>query len=183
MPSTPRPSADEIAPGWTEEGIASWYGNPFHGRQTASGEIYDMEAATAAHPFLPFGTRVEVENLANGARTELRINDRGPFVGGRIIDLSRRGAREIDLIGPGTGPVRITVLEAPEPTRCWEVQVGAWRERANAEAARARLEARGTPSRWVEAPDGLYRVRAGPWPERSPAEAFRRSEGGVLLAC
>jgi rare lipoprotein A len=182
-PAVPRTSPDEVGAGWTEEGVASWYGNPFHGRQTASGEIYDMEAATAAHPFLPFGAVVEVENLRTGARTRLRINDRGPFVGGRVIDLSRRAAREIDLIGPGTGPVRITVLETPAPTRCWEVQVGAFQERENAVAAQARLEARGVRARWVEAPGGPYRVRAGPWTERGQAEAFQRGDGGVLLAC
>jgi rare lipoprotein A len=172
-----------IAPGWTEEGVASWYGNPFHGRQTASGETYDMEAPTAAHQSLPFGTVVQVENLNSGATTTLRINDRGPFVGGRILDVSRRGARELGLLGPGTGPVRITVLEAPEPQRCWQVQVGAFGERANAEAARARLESRGIPARVVDAGGGLYRVIAGPWNERPPAAELARRDGGIVIGC
>ncbi len=102
-----------VEPGWEEEGVASWYGEPFHGRTTASGETYDMEALTAAHPTLPFGTRVRVRNLENRREVQLRVNDRGPFVRGRVIDVSRRGARELGLLGPGTARVRITVLEAP----------------------------------------------------------------------
>lgn len=175
--------APGIVAGWTEEGVASWYGRPFHGRQTASGEIYDMEAPTAAHPFLPFGTVIRVENLASGASTTLRINDRGPFVGGRILDVSRRGARELELLGPGTGPVRITVLEAPEPRRCWEVQVGAFRERGNALATLSGLEERRIPARIQEAGDGVFRVVAGPWNEHPPAAAFADRERGVLLGC
>ncbi len=109
----PPPPAPSVEVGWEERGIASWYGDPFHGRQTASGEVYDMNAPTAAHQTLPFGTVVRIENLDNGTSTEVRINDRGPFVQGRIIDVSRRGARELGLIEPGTAEVRITVIEAP----------------------------------------------------------------------
>jgi rare lipoprotein A len=110
--STPRPApASGSAPrGWTETGVASWYGQPFHGRRTASGETYDMRRLTAAHPTLPFGTRVRVRNLDNGKEVEVRINDRGPFLKQRIIDLSRRSAESIDMIGPGTARVRITVV-------------------------------------------------------------------------
>lgn len=90
--------------------MASWYGNPFHGRATASGETYDMEAMTAAHPTLPFGTRVRVENLDNGRSATVTINDRGPFVKDRILDVSRKAARELGMLGPGTARVRITVL-------------------------------------------------------------------------
>ncbi len=97
---------------WLEEGVASWYGNPFHGRQTASGEIYDMEALTAAHRTLPFGTVLRVQNLDNGRMTIVRINDRGPFVRGRDLDLSRRAARELEMLGPGTARVRLTVVDA-----------------------------------------------------------------------
>lgn len=106
-----RPSAGEFGPGWTEVGVASWYGEPYHGRRTASGEIYDMEAATGAHPTLPFGTRVRVENLENGRSAVLTINDRGPFAKDRILDVSRRIARELGMLGVGTARVRITVLE------------------------------------------------------------------------
>jgi rare lipoprotein A len=98
----------------TETGVASWYGAPYHGRQTASGEIYDMYKLTAAHRDLPFQTWVEVENLSNGKRVDVRINDRGPFVGHRIIDLSQTAAKEIDMLGPGTARVRLTVVAPPE---------------------------------------------------------------------
>ncbi len=179
----PGAAPEAVVPGWREEGIASWYGVPFHGRQTASGEVYDMEAPTAAHRTLPFGALVEVLNLETGSSTRLRINDRGPFVDGRVIDVSRRGARELGLLGPGIAPVRVTVLEAPTPPRCWEVQVGAYRERVNAEAALTRVRDRGAPARIVEGPDGLLRVRAGPWNDRAPAEAFLGRDGGVLLGC
>ena len=106
-----RAPVEEGAPGWTRVGIASWYGEPFHGRRTASGEIYDMEAMTCAHPELPFGTRLRIENLDNGRSTTLTVNDRGPFVQGRILDVSRRGARELGMLGPGTARVRITVVD------------------------------------------------------------------------
>ena len=91
---------DEIA-----RGQASWYGGKFHGRRTASGERFDMNALTAAHPSLPFGTRVRVRNPRNGREVLVRINDRGPFTGGRIIDLSRAAAEAIGLIQAGVGPV------------------------------------------------------------------------------
>ena len=107
----PPPEAPSPAPGaWTQTGIASWYGRPFHGRQTASGETYDMNALTGAHPDLPFGTLLRVENLDNGRSTTIRINDRGPFVKGRILDVSRRAAEDLGMIGPGTARVRITVV-------------------------------------------------------------------------
>ncbi|MBD3315706.1 MAG: septal ring lytic transglycosylase RlpA family protein [Chitinivibrionales bacterium] len=91
-------------------GVASYYGPGFHGRQTANGERFDQYAATAAHRTLPFGTRVRVTNLNNGKSVVVRINDRGPFKRGRIIDLSVGAARQIDMIGPGTARVRLEVL-------------------------------------------------------------------------
>jgi rare lipoprotein A len=96
--------------GWTQDGIASWYGESYHGRQTASGEIYDMEAMTAAHRTLPFGTSVRVLNRDNGRSVVVRITDRGPYVGGRIIDLSRRAARELGMLESGVAPARITIV-------------------------------------------------------------------------
>src|SRR5215470_1896666 len=93
-------------------GVASWYGPGFHGNRTANGEIYDQYELTAAHPSLPLGTRVMVTNLANGRAVEVRINDRGPFVDNRVIDLSYGAARVIGMIGPGTSPVRIEVLDS-----------------------------------------------------------------------
>ena len=99
--------------GTTETGVASWYGIPYHGRQTASGEVYDMYQLTAAHRNLPFQTWVEVENLTNGKRVDVRINDRGPFVRGRIIDLSQTAANRIGMLRPGTAQVRLTVMAGP----------------------------------------------------------------------
>ena len=93
-----------------EKGIASWYGGKFHGRKTASGERYDMNKMTAAHKTLPFGTRVRVTNLDTGRKVVVRINDRGPFVRGRVIDLSRAAARKVDMIQAGTARVLVEVL-------------------------------------------------------------------------
>jgi rare lipoprotein A len=99
--------------GAAEVGVASWYGHPYHGRRTSNGEVYDMDQMTAAHLSLPFGTLVRVTNLDNGRGTEVRINDRGPFINGRIIDLSRAAARQISMIGPGTAKVRVEVIATP----------------------------------------------------------------------
>jgi rare lipoprotein A len=96
--------------GYTENGVASWYGYPYHGRFAASGEVYDMDELTAAHPTLPFNTLVRVVNLSNAKSIQVRITDRGPFVDGRIIDLSRAAARSIGLIEPGTTQVRLEVV-------------------------------------------------------------------------
>ncbi|OQY16887.1 MAG: hypothetical protein B6I32_02105 [Desulfobacterium sp. 4572_20] len=96
--------------GLVQEGMASWYGKEFHGKKTSSGEIYNMYGKTAAHKILPFGTYVKVENLANRREVIVRINDRGPFVKGRIIDLSYGAARQIGLLGPGVAKVRLVAL-------------------------------------------------------------------------
>ncbi|WP_291012447.1 septal ring lytic transglycosylase RlpA family protein [Hydrogenophaga sp.] len=106
VPSGSTPAEREID-GESEiaRGLASWYGEKFQGRRTASGERFDMNALTAAHPSLPFGTRVRVRNARNGREVEVRINDRGPFTGKRIIDLSRAAAQAIDLVQAGVGPV------------------------------------------------------------------------------
>jgi len=96
--------------GYEEVGIASWYGGRYHGRQTASGERFDMHALTAAHPSLPFGTRVRVENLENGRSVVLRINDRGPFVTGRIIDVSKHAAERLGFRRQGVVRVRVRVI-------------------------------------------------------------------------
>jgi rare lipoprotein A len=123
--------------GTVERGVASWYGHPYHGRPAADGEIYDMEAMVAAHRTLPFQTRVLVRNLGNGKTVEVRIIDRGPFVQGRVIDLSHAAAKEIDLVGPGVAQVEITIIgtpAVPEPA-LFAVQVGAFREKTNADRA------------------------------------------------
>jgi rare lipoprotein A len=110
------PSSVKPAPiGETETGIASWYGVPYNGRRSANGEVYDMEKFTAAHRTLPFDTWVEVTNLENKKRIDVRITDRGPFVKGRIIDLSLAAAREIDMVIAGTVRVKIKVIPKKEP--------------------------------------------------------------------
>lgn len=126
-------------------GTASWYGPDFHGRPTSNKEIYNMYDLTAAHKSLPFGTRVMVTNLLNGKSVEVRINDRGPFVGDRIIDLSYAAARLLELVGPGTAPVRLEILGSPgsESTAVprFSVQVGAFTLRENADRLLQRLAA------------------------------------------
>jgi len=92
-------------------GLASWYGEFHHGRLTASGEIFDMTQLTAAHPTLPLGTRLRVTNLENGRAVQVRVNDRGPYVGGRVLDLSRRAARMLDMVERGVAPVRLDIVE------------------------------------------------------------------------
>ena len=158
-----------VAPG-EEIGVASWYGHPYHGRRTASGEVYDMELLTAAHRTRPFDTWVRVRNLDNGMWVDVRINDRGPFVDGRVIDLSRAAARASDMIGPGTAWVRVeptnappaaarpcsppaaakapaAVPQEPVPARSevtagrFAIQVGAFELFDNAERLRAEMEA------------------------------------------
>ena len=170
-PSAPLPSSKRNKPGpapsgYTEEGNASWYGEPFHGRRASNGEIYDMYKLTAAHRTLPFETIVRVTNVNNGKSTVVRITDRGPFIENRIIDLSLAAAREIDSVGPGVVPVRVEVLSPGiDPTSgFFTVQVGAFRERANAERLRDRLDASYSPIfiQQYDSPDGvLYRVRVG----------------------
>jgi len=129
-----------------EEGIASWYGRPYHGRKTASGEIYNMYGISAAHRTLPFGTKVRVHNLDNGSEVEVPINDRGPFVEGRIIDLSYGAAKVIHLDIDGVARVRLEILgygyeaSSVPPPGIFAVQVGAFRDSGNAERLKARIE-------------------------------------------
>ena len=99
------------AKGFSETGVASWYGKKFHGRKTASGERYNQNKMTAAHKTLPFGTRVRVKNRDNGKNVVVVINDRGPFAKGRIIDVSRAAAKKLDMIGAGTAKVSIKVVD------------------------------------------------------------------------
>ncbi|MGB7727564.1 MAG: septal ring lytic transglycosylase RlpA family protein [Candidatus Acidiferrum sp.] len=154
--------------GYTEEGNASWYGNPFHGRRASNGEVYDMYKLTAAHRTLPFETMVRITNLNNGKSTTVRITDRGPFVDNRIIDLSLAAAREIDSVGPGVVPVRLEVIGNIDLSALTEgfftVQVGAFRDRANAERLRDRLSVTYSPIfiQQYDSPDGaFYRLRVG----------------------
>lgn len=101
----------KIEVGFSQQGIASWYGPGFHGKKTASGETYDMHQFTAAHNVLPLNTLVKVTNLDNGKEVMVRVNDRGPFVDDRVIDLSLSAALGLGMVKPGTAPVRITVMD------------------------------------------------------------------------
>jgi rare lipoprotein A len=146
-PQTPRassrPAPSQQAPlpvGYTEEGVASWYGVPYHGRPAADGEIYNMETLVAAHRVMPFNTWLKVTNLLNNKSVQVRVIDRGPFVSGRILDLSKAAARQIDLLGPGVGRVRLEVISAPvdiPSNDFYAVQVGAFSVYANADRIRS----------------------------------------------
>jgi rare lipoprotein A len=184
---TPPPPAlpAVIQPGYTETGIASWYGHPYHGRAAANGEIYDMEKMTAAHRTLPFNTWVRVYDLDNNKTTEVRIIDRGPFVDGRIIDLSHAAAREIELIGPGVARVRVEVIRTP-PTATpalFAVQVGTFRNKDNAEGLRKRMAERYGTARLLERAEspGLWRVLVGaePTPDAAAGLAARIRQDSV----
>jgi rare lipoprotein A len=136
------PAAPPAVPS-SETGVASWYGHPYHGRAAANGEIYDMEKLTAAHRTLPFGTLVRVTNLGNAKTVDVRIIDRGPFVAGRIIDLSHAAAVAIDMIGPGVAQVRVDILafQRVAPAENWyAVQAGAFQDKDRAERMRQSLE-------------------------------------------
>jgi len=150
----------------TETGIASWYGHPYHGRPAANGEIYDMEKITAAHRTLPFGTWVRVTNLGNNKTVDVRITDRGPFVDGRIIDLSHAAAQAIDLIGPGFTKVRLDIIAAPPLTasrQAYAVQIGAFQNRERADRMRNEMERQFGYARVVlrQGPPNLWRVLVG----------------------
>jgi rare lipoprotein A len=186
VPETPAPppaskrnkSVPMPAPaGYTEEGNASWYGVPFHGRRASNGEVYDMYKLTAAHRTLPFETMVRVTNVNNGKSAVVRITDRGPFVDNRIIDLSLAAAREIESVGPGVVPVRVEVLSPgiDPASGFFTVQVGAFRDRDNAERLRDRLNLSYSPIfiQQYESPDGVfYRVRVGKISGQDAAQQF-----------
>lgn len=169
----------ESADGFVEQGVASWYGEPFHGERTSNGEHYDMHAMTAAHKTLPFGTMLKVINLENNRSTIVRVNDRGPFCRERIIDLSHSAAIEIGMTRNGTAPVEITALGRDEDVIChltgkaktaiyytgkFTVQAGCFGDRANAERIKASLDAIVSGAQIAPLDrDGktLYRVRVG----------------------
>ncbi len=185
----------EEAPRVIERGTASWYGGKFHGRLTANGERYDMYGMTAAHKTLPFGTLLEVRNLDNGRVCRVRVNDRGPFVRGRILDVSRAAAEELGMIGPGTARVELAVLPGRAPVApreglvlaasgpggpaagavegTYTVQVGAFSEGERAATLRELL---GSHFGDVEVrSDGAWhRVQVGRFAERGAAEAIRQ---------
>lgn len=164
--------------GFREEGIASWYGPDFHGKLTANGERYDMHGMTAAHKLLPFGTRVKVTNRENGKSIVVRINDRGPFVANRIIDLTRTGAERIGMLAKGTAPVLLETqgsvrgLKDGDLTGKFYVQVGAFANQSNADRLAAKLGLEGKGARVYYAEQiKLWRVQVGPHSSLNQAES------------
>ena len=174
-----------------QSGIASWYGKKFHGRKTSNGETYNMYAMTAAHKTLPLGTFVQVSNLDNGRSVDVRVNDRGPFVRGRIIDLSYKAAKAIGMVAPGTARVRVVALGAPAPGSVpgktlqflpidyysgnFTFQVGAFTERANALRLVQKLGRQYKNAHMTTFQDGVrtfYRVRVGQTDSLEQAQLF-----------
>ncbi len=140
-----------------EEGFASWYGWKFHGRQTANGEIFDMNKLTAAHKTLPFGTVIQVTNVQNDLSVIVRINDRGPFVEKRIIDLSKAAADAIGLSALGVAWVRLQLIEEAKPPQ-FTVQVGAYREEKNALRTVEKIDSHGLKATLDRSQEGIIRV-------------------------
>ena len=168
-----------VKPDDTVRGLASWYGKDFHGKPTANGETYDMYGVTAAHRELPLGTVVDVTHLGNGRKVRVRINDRGPFVRGRILDLSYGAAQKLGMVGEGVAKVEIRVVSVgggtagPISTLRYTVQAGAFREHGNAVAILRRIEGE-HPQAQVISADGWHRVRVGSYRYRKDAEKVRR---------
>jgi len=175
----PRP----VVLGMSETGLASWYGPEFQGRRTSSGEVFDMYQLTAAHRDLPLGTWVLVTNLDNGRAVEVRVNDRGPFVSDRILDLSYAAADLLGVVGPGVVPVRVVVsrlegeARAAGPLR-FTVQVGSFAAETNARRlhqALAGIRPDVEIARSVVGGDTFYRVRVGNFVSRGEALAAART--------
>jgi len=181
----------DSAEGFRERGIASWYGSMFHGRDTASGEPFDMHALTAAHPYLPLHTSVRVSDVRTGATVVVKINDRGPFADDRVIDLSRAAAQRLGMIDSGTTEVTIEALGAksahqvssadPAAAPAAFVQLGAFAERANADALAQRAQAyvSQVPDIEHDVESALYRVRVGPFED---AASLRAALEGLAAA-
>ena len=175
----------------TETGMASWYGPPYHNRQSSNGETYDMNAMTAAHRTLPLNSVVRVTNLRSGASTLVRITDRGPFVEGRVIDLSLAAAKAIDVWRPGTAPVKLELLDTPaalDSAGRWCVQIGAFHEQRAAAELRERLSRRYLTAKVLDFPspagDWWVRVRVLDDDRRRAEEVTRDThpdEGSVFL--
>jgi rare lipoprotein A len=169
--------------GVEEVGFASWYGAQHQGRRTASGEVFDMNQLTAAHRTLPFGTRLLVTNRDTSRSTEVRVNDRGPFVEGRVLDVSYAAARQLGAVGAGIFPVRLRVLALPGARADggpagdggFTVQVGAFTSRARAEALRDQVGGDAVITESTVAGEPLYHVRVGSFPDRTQAASTARS--------
>lgn len=170
------------AHGFVEEGLASWYGPGFHGKKTASGETYNQYAMTAAHKILPLGTRVRVTHLDNGRSVLVRINDRGPFVDDRIIDLSRAAATRLEMMGKGTGKVRVQSLgglvevdQAGDISGSFYIQLGAFGQKENARKLVDKLTKEGRRGRLLYGSNKMWNVQAGPWSDSATAQKMLES--------
>lgn len=198
---TAPPERPPIGPtvGTEIRGMASWYGYQHHGKRTASGEVFDMRELTAAHRTLPMGTRLMVTNLENGRAVEVRINDRGPFVDGRVLDLSYGAARLLGAAGAGVVSVSFRIVSLPDmpvevratstvpasPGEQFSLQLAAFTNQSRAESLRRSLEREGSKPTVSESTVGgqrFYRVRLGPYPDRRAAdsEARRLAERGYF---
>ncbi len=179
--------APPVTVGYEETGRASWYGYPYHGRRTASGEVYDMTQMTAAHRTLPFGTWLLVENRLNGQAVEVRVTDRGPFADDRILDLSAAAARVLGAVGAGVIPVRLRVIALPgsrpaSSPRTFAVQVASFTSEYRAQVLTGELR-RTWPEVYVQPAvaggQTLYRVRVGRQRSRAAAERLARELAGA----
>lgn len=191
--SCARPPTRPVGLGQAEVGLASWYGSEFHGRRTSSGEIYDMHQLTAAHRELPLGTWILVTNLDNGRSVEVRVNDRGPFVQDRILDVSYGAGRLLGMLGPGVVPVRVVVIRPPAgeggatlglPPR-FTVQVGSFASLENARTLERSL-ADGFPEaevvRRTIGGETYFRVWVGDFQRRTDAQAAAERLAGRGLS-
>lgn len=175
---------------WTEEGYASWYGPNYHNKKAASGEIYNQYEMTAAHNTLPLNSIVRVVNLKDHQATVVRITDRGPFVGDRIIDLSVAAAKALNVYLPGTAPVRLEVLEAPRPIETggrWCVQMGAFQTQSAAISMKEHLQHRYHDAQVLQfkGPTGYWvRIRVPQDDKETTREVYestRVDEGGIFM--
>jgi len=177
--STPPAYPTYPSTGEYQIGLASWYGDKEHGRKTANGETFNRYAKTAAHRTLPMGTMVRVKNLENGRDTIVRINDRGPFISGRIIDLSYAAARDIDMLDKGTARVKVEVISLPSDTKRaflprFTVQIGSFKDKWNALVLKKDLNRRQSEDarveRFINNGDMYFRVRVGHYRKKKDAE-------------
>ncbi len=171
--SLPETKIEKMDSRWVQYGVASWYGGEFHGRPTSSGEVYDMNQLTCAHNTLPLGTTVMVTNLENGRSLELKVNDRGPFVKERIIDVSYAAAQMLGMWAKGTAPVKVEVVSlASEPVIRFTLQVGSFTDETNAQrlAEQLRRSFENVHVATLETPTQKYhRVRVGQFDTREAA--------------
>lgn len=165
------------AHGFMEEGVASWYGPGFHGKTTANGERFNQYAMTAAHKLLPLGTTVRVTHLDNGRSILVRINDRGPFVEDRVIDLSRAAATRLQMMGTGTARVRVQsvgdIAQASPAGNLkgdFYIQAGAFGSKTNAQKLIQTLSKAGNQGRLVFGSNNLWNVQIGPWADSATAQ-------------